>query len=483
MHRSWWRAGVVLGLVMSGVLGCEVVDSMATPSRRTVTPPDVKPWGPPLWTARISPSGTVEDVQLAAAVNRVLVTGSFTGSLALGEVTLVADGVDGFAALFEAGGRLVRTEHFSGPGTQRALAAMKGRLGGFAVGGAFDGTLALASERVASRGGQDAFVAVFDSDLRFTWLRTGGDAADQAVLGGAIAEDGRVHVTGSFAGQLSFGDAGVSATDTDAYLAVFSDAGVQELLAGWGGPGDQRGRFFPASQDVGFVVVGEATGGLVFGGFRKEPLGVGADLFEVRFRRDGGPADRTFFGTDGDDRLVGATVDPGRGHLRVGYLVSGATRVVLREGGDAGFLHFDAGALIQRLDSIAGCNDDRLACRTPRPATEYGAEPSTSMVGPVGWNSSEYHHAIDFSGVVDVQDGGWAARGTGHDFGLLSGGVRAETWGSAGNDRVLAIAQGQPSPPDLRSTVVLAVRAGGPLSFDAGTLDLVPGDLLIAVFF
>ncbi len=91
------------------------------------------------------------------------------------------------------------------------------------VGGSFEGTLDFGDQSITSQGGRDAWVAKFFTDGRFAWVRRFGNSVDQFTGNLATDSAGNVTLTGWFSGTVTLSSGGVisSAGVEDVFLAQY----------------------------------------------------------------------------------------------------------------------------------------------------------------------------------------------------------------------------------------------------------------------
>ena len=173
----------------------------------------------------------------------IVVAGSFEGQIDLGSGQLATAGLaDVFVGSFGAAGNALWSKRFGSAGQQYAFAVATAADGKLALTGSFAGTIDFGCGPLTSAGGNDLFVAHLDATGGCLWSLGLGDAADQA--GNAVTFDtaGNVIVTGAFAGTVKIGNQTlVSAGGTDVLVAKIGPSGLPLWAAKAGGTGDQGG--------------------------------------------------------------------------------------------------------------------------------------------------------------------------------------------------------------------------------------------------
>jgi hypothetical protein len=168
------------------------------------------------------------------AVGHFSDTAGFSGSLTIGQIHSIGE-TDGFLARYEAEGNFSWVKGIGGPGEDAAFGVAIHETGRIAVSGAFSKEIKIGQTTLTSRGETDVFVTrhLPSGDIDAAFAG-GGPKAD---LGGSLSWIGDwLVVGGSFRGPASFGNMNIGSTATlpggDLFLAILGDAL---------GPGDIRG--------------------------------------------------------------------------------------------------------------------------------------------------------------------------------------------------------------------------------------------------
>ncbi len=168
------------------------------------------------------------------AVGHFSDTAGFSGSPTIGQIDSLGE-TDGFLARYEAEGNFSWVKGIGGPGEDAAFGVAIHETGRIAVSGAFSKEIKIGQTTLTSRGETDVFVTrhLPSGDIDAAFAG-GGPKAD---LGGSLSWIGDwLVVGGSFRGPASFGNMNIGSTATlpggDLFLAILGDAL---------GPGDIRG--------------------------------------------------------------------------------------------------------------------------------------------------------------------------------------------------------------------------------------------------
>jgi hypothetical protein len=165
--------------------------------------------------------------------SNVFVTGEFQGEVYLlgstnGPLSYNTNQADGFLLKLDPAGTPQWVKTISGPGADGGNSVTLDSLGNPYVTGSFSTKAAIGNTLLTSAGGQDMFVALFDTTGALVKARRAGGAADD--VGQAVATDGagRVFVAGSHAAPAAFGTNSLTtAGGSDAFLTRLDFFGAQ----------------------------------------------------------------------------------------------------------------------------------------------------------------------------------------------------------------------------------------------------------------
>ncbi len=161
------------------------------------------------------------------------VVGEFQGEVAFlggtnGPVSYNTNQADGFVLKLDSAGVAQWVKKISGPGFDGANSVTLDALGNPYVTGGFATNAAIGNTGLTSAGGQDMFVALFDTTGTLVKARRAGGAADDAGLAVTTDGAGRVFVAGSHAAPAAFGTNNVpTAGLSDAFLTRLDFFGAQ----------------------------------------------------------------------------------------------------------------------------------------------------------------------------------------------------------------------------------------------------------------
>lgn len=222
--------GVLLGGVFRGNVDFGG-DALASAGADDIYLAKLDEGGEHLWSKRFGDAaGDYAAATVVGPSDMIVQAGHFTGGLNYGGADLVsAGGLDVFVAKLNADGGHLWSKRFGDDDNQRAETAAIAADGRVLVGGSFGGSIDFGGDVLTSEGGQDAFVAVLDGDGSHLWSRRLHGAGAESVTAIATDSDGNVLVGGLFGGSLEIGGATLTTEGLYAsFLAKYDPAG--ELL-------------------------------------------------------------------------------------------------------------------------------------------------------------------------------------------------------------------------------------------------------------
>lgn len=197
------------------------------------------------------------------------VTGSYGPNTAGfgNNVSLTASAGDNvFLAKFDSLGNALWAQKGAGIENERARRVVTDRWDNVYITGYFGGTSTFGSTNLISAGGFDVFVAKYDKNGTLKWIKkAGGNSADEG-RGLGIDSMGNLYVSGTFTGTANFDGLSLTATGgQDAFLAKYdSTGGIQWVKAG-GGPGNDMSNALATDAAGNSLISGEFTGTATFG--------------------------------------------------------------------------------------------------------------------------------------------------------------------------------------------------------------------------
>ncbi|NUP08300.1 MAG: hypothetical protein HOW73_19795 [Polyangiaceae bacterium] len=141
--------------------------------------------------------------------------------------TLTAVGSDGFLAKFNLNHTLAWKKLIGGTLNDELADVVRMPDNGVAVSGRFEGTINLGGQNLVSAGGDDMFVARFDSLGNHLWSKRFGDSNDNSGGSLAAAPNGDLIMAGALSTNLSFGGTTINvAGGSDGYVVRFDPNGA-----------------------------------------------------------------------------------------------------------------------------------------------------------------------------------------------------------------------------------------------------------------
>jgi hypothetical protein len=160
----------------------------------------------------------------------IYVAGYFNDTLTLGSNVLIsAGGNDVFIAKYNSSGTLVWAESAGGTGEDDAGSIAVDAQGNVFIGGWFSNTCRVGTNSFVSRGGNDLFVAKITSSGTPLWFFVAGGTGTDKVMGITTDSYGNCLVTGSFQTTLYFGSQTYTSPGSDeTFVARFSPSGTPQ---------------------------------------------------------------------------------------------------------------------------------------------------------------------------------------------------------------------------------------------------------------
>jgi hypothetical protein len=170
---------------------------------------------------------------------------------------------------------------------QEANAVVVDVFGNVFVTGVFEGSIDLGGGAVTAAGGQDIFVAKYDTDGVYQWGTRYGDQSNQSGNGIALDPTGNVVVVGTVAGGAEFGGEFLQAQgSSDIFIARFSTDGEHQFSALYGGTGVEQPTDVVVDASGEVFICGVFNQDVDFGGGARTTVG-GRDLFLVKLSPEG----------------------------------------------------------------------------------------------------------------------------------------------------------------------------------------------------
>ena len=219
-------------------------------------------------------------------LDNVLVAGYFVGAVDFGGGTLTsAGGEDIFLAKFDSGGGHQWSKRFGDASTeQQAWGVAIDGSGNAIIAGYFTGAVDFGGGALPNAGpNADIFVAKFGSDGAHVWSKSFGDTYAQSASAVAVDPSDNVLVTGGFYMTVDFGGGTLtSAGYKDAFLAKLSPGGAHIWSKRFGDADFQDAQAVTTDVSGNAFIAGYFSGGINFGGGTLTSAG-GEDIFLAKF--------------------------------------------------------------------------------------------------------------------------------------------------------------------------------------------------------
>ncbi len=244
-----------------------------------------------------------------------IITGSFAGTVAFGDTTLISDGAtDAFTAKVNADGSYAWATQSGGSGDAFAYGVSVLADGSSIITGTFSGSATFGAATLwTSPEAYSSFTAKVNADGSYAWATqeeygTGDDEAN----GVSVLADGSSIITGSFNGTARFGDTPplTSTGLQDTFTAKVNADGSYAWAIRGGGTGNDEAKGVSALPDGSSIITGIFTGTATFG--TTPPListGYG-DSFTAKVNADGSYAWAIEAGGTGNAAASGVSVLP-----------------------------------------------------------------------------------------------------------------------------------------------------------------------------
>jgi hypothetical protein len=199
---------------------------------------------------------------------------------------------------------------FGQSGNEYSLASASGPSGEIAITGYAQSILNFGGQNLPAGGGDDVFVAVFDTAGQHIFSRRGGDGAGQYGAGVAIDSKSNVYVCGHFQGALNLGGTTLgSYGGFDIFVAKFDKTGAHLWSKRFGdGSSDYCERLTVDKNDRP-VFTGSFAGSIEFGG-NTHTSNAGQALFVARLETTGDYSLSKHFDGSGDACGYAVSVGP-----------------------------------------------------------------------------------------------------------------------------------------------------------------------------
>jgi hypothetical protein len=260
-------------------------------------------------------------VTVDASAN-VFITGFFQGTVNFGGSNLVSNAgtSDVFLAKYDNSGIHLWSQRFGGANIEDGLSLATDASGNVFLTGYFEGTANFGGSNLISAGGEDVYLAKYNSSGVHQWSQRFGSTLDDIGKDVAVDASGNVVITGTFQNSVNFGGFLLaSAGSTDVFVAKYNSNGVHQWSQRFGG----------TSADAGASIATDAASNVIITGFFPTTINFGGstltsaastDIFLAKLNSGGTHQWSESFAGSGADSPLGVAVDASSNIAITGYI-------------------------------------------------------------------------------------------------------------------------------------------------------------------
>ena len=226
-----------------------------------------------IWARKIGGSGEERNTNLAVnpSGTNYYITGGFRGSVNFGGTTLSSSGnSDIFVTKYTDAGTLVWAKKAGGSIYDEGLGIGLDSLENVYISGLIQGTVNFDGTSISSAGGNDVFIAKYNSSGTIQWVRRAGGSSNDESRYMVTDKAGNSYFTGYFRGTATFGPLNVTGASIDNYyLAKYNSSGTVQWVRtaqgstnsyGFGVDVDQVGNIYATGFFAGTADFSDAGG-------------------------------------------------------------------------------------------------------------------------------------------------------------------------------------------------------------------------------
>jgi hypothetical protein len=261
-------------------------------------------------------------------VGSTYVTGSFQGTIVLGNTNLLAQGPeDIFVAKYSIDNELLWAKRSGGAGPDRGNGIVVDNSGNSYITGYFTGEVAFGSHIVNSNGGSyDAYIAKLNSSGDFEWVNHFGSLNTDMSYEIILDHEQNPVITGSFFQTITIGTTDLTSVgNEDIFVAKFNkDSGNSLWAKSFGGTGSNSGNALSVNS-AGDIYVGGSFFGTIELNGSTFSAGTILNSFIMKLSASGNVVwAKEIDGSDWND-IVGLTTDNDGNCIATGYFTNSAT--------------------------------------------------------------------------------------------------------------------------------------------------------------
>ncbi|MFN8347339.1 MAG: SBBP repeat-containing protein [Spirosomataceae bacterium] len=242
--------------------------------------------------AAIAAVGSTEtDYGFGIAVDangNVYITGVYTGTAMFGTTSMTSVGnQDIFLAKYNGVGTLQWVRSAGGPNNDQGLSVAVNAAGNVYITGYYNVTASFGTASVSATGNNDIFVAQYDTDGNFQWVRSAGGMEEDMGRGIAVDAAGNAFLTGHFRLTATFdGNSVASIGGEDIFIAKYDNVGSLQWVYSAGSSGDDRGMGITTDVSGNMYITGYYLSTITLGASSLTSSG-GYDVFTAKYNSDG----------------------------------------------------------------------------------------------------------------------------------------------------------------------------------------------------
>ena len=223
------------------------------------------------------------------ASGHIYVTGGSTNRLVFGTIQGPTVGV--FVTKLDDMGNFlwVKGSEYDQPYSSRGLDIAVDTLGNNYITGSFQGTLVLGNITLISNGENDIFIAKLDTNGNFIWAKQAGGASNYADLGNGIIIDaaGNSYITGSFNDTAVFGNTTLTTENSDIFVAKLDVSGNFIWAKQFGVTGSGAGNDIVVDAWGNTYITGTYQGSVTLGNTTLTAWDIQSDVFITKLDASG----------------------------------------------------------------------------------------------------------------------------------------------------------------------------------------------------
>lgn len=300
------------------------------------------------------------------AGGNVYVVGYFFQTATFGSTTLTSAGSqDIFIAKYAANGTLRWVQRTGNVNFDSGLSIATDVDGNVYITGLFAGTTTIGTTNLTSVGAYDVYVAKYDSNGMFQWVKQAGGTGNDYGWGVATDANGYVYITGYISGTATFGPHTlISQGSTDLFLAKYDSNGTLQWAKRDGGTGNEYAYDMATDGNGNMYIVGYFTGTATFGTTNLTSAG-NEDVFVVKYNSDGITQWAQRGGGTGSDITYDIATDSnGNTYITGSFLntatFSGGSSVTSFGNSDIFLAKYNSAGTLQWLRRTGGINYDYM---------------------------------------------------------------------------------------------------------------------------